>query len=147
MKNKKWIPYVFISIQFLSIVLIFLSGQLKTSGIYLYILGIPGFSLGVWAIRIMKIGSFKITPDVKPDSELVERGPYKVIRHPMYLSLIMVMMSVVLEDPSLFRFMVLAVLTVNMVCKLIYEEKVLMAHLKEYPAYMQRTRRLIPFVY
>ncbi len=132
MIKNRFKSYLFVFLQFLFIILIFITGHERTSGLYLWILGIPGFILAVWSIWVMKIGRFNVRPDVKPGSPLVEKGPYRFVRHPMYLSLLTVMLAVVLEDPSILRFVLWAFLAANMVLKLTHEEKLLTEHYREY---------------
>ncbi len=48
-----------------------------------------GIALGIWAVLVMRIGSFNITPDVKTGGKFVRRGPYRIIRHPMYAAVLL----------------------------------------------------------
>jgi len=147
MSNNKFKSYTFVFFQFLCLILIFKSGPLIASGFYLYILEFPGLFLGLWAIWVMKIGNFNISPKINHHGRFVENGPYRIIRHPMYLSVLMVTVSMVLNVISMYRCAVWVVLLVNLLMKLNHEEKLLAQHFKEYPAYRKRSKRLIPFIY
>ena len=52
-----------------------------------------------------------------------------------------------LDTPSPLRWAIWAVLLIDLIVKLTYEEKLLAAHHPEYAALQQRTKRLAPFIY
>ncbi len=106
-----------------------------------------GFGLGAWAIFAMRLFNFNITPDVKIDGYLVERGPYAFIRHPMYSSLLIICTALVIDTFSWARTAILILLAADLVIKLRYEEGLLSAHYPLYADYMTRSKRLIPFVW
>jgi protein-S-isoprenylcysteine O-methyltransferase Ste14 len=69
---------------------------------------------------------FGVLPDVRG---LVMRGPYRFVRHPLYLGELVSALGVVLQ-----------------LVRTRYEERSLTAEFPEYEAYSQRTKRLVPFV-
>lgn len=95
----------------------------------------------------MRFFNFNITPDVKIDGYLVERGPYAFIRHPMYTSLITICLALVANDFSWPRLAIFVLLIIDLAIKLRYEEGLLSSHYTQYRDYMARTKRLIPFVW
>ena len=74
-------------------------------------------------------------------------GPYRLIRHPMYLALLVTTLPLVLEDFTLIRFGVWMILLIDLVLKLNYEEKLLVAQLVGYDRYTRNSYRLIPLLY
>ncbi len=51
-------------------------------------LAIAGAALGVWALASHPPGNFNIHPEPRAGGHLVQRGPYRWIRHPMYTAVI-----------------------------------------------------------
>lgn len=142
-----WKSFVFVAAQFASLGYLFSSGPfLVESGI---LLGVEtaGILLGVWAVMAMRIGQFHIAPDPLAWSKLVDRGPYRLIRHPMYLALLLTTLPLVLEHFSLPRALVWIGLLLTLLVKLNYEERLLRSSLPSYTNYVRRTSRLIPGLY
>ena len=139
--------YLLVIIQFACLFgLAFIGPVIARTPIWL-LLEALGLGLGVWAIVAMRFFNFNVTPDVKIDGYLVERGPYACIRHPMYTSLILICAALVANDFSWPRLAIFLLLVVDLVVKLRYEEGLLSAHYTQYSDYMTRTKRLIPFVW
>ena len=78
---------------------------------------------------------------------LVMGGPYRLVRHPIYLGYLIGHVGFLLANFSWWNFGVLALLYVAQVYRIAREEAVL-ATSDDYRAYQQRVRwRLLPFVY
>lgn len=144
---QRLISYTLVAVQFLCLIYLAVTGPVLAEGLPL-VLEILGGALGVWAMLAMRLPHVRIAPDVRPNAELVARGPYRWIRHPMYAAVLLVALALVLNAPfPPGRWAALGVLTVDLVVKLHYEERLLRAALPDYAAYTARTKRLIPFVY
>jgi len=139
--------YGLVAVQLLSLGLIALTGPLFAENPALLLLEGAAGLLGLWAIGTMGIGNFNVTPDVKHQARLVTGGPYRYIRHPMYTALLMGSLSLVLDAFSLLRLAMWLVLLVDLLVKLNYEERLLSQDLEGYSTHIQRTKRLIPFLY
>ncbi len=138
--------YAFVAVQGLALGLIAFSGPVIARGPVFLLLEALGGALGVWAIWAMRLGNFAVTPDIMSGARFVSRGPYRYIRHPMYASLLLMTLALVLSHYSAFRLAIWAVLLVDLWLKLSYEEKKLVAHFEEYASYRRRTSRLVPCV-
>lgn len=103
--------------------------------------------LGLWAIAAMRLSNVHVFPDVHPRAQLTTRGPYRWIRHPMYTAVVLVAAVWWFNDISWWRSLIYLGLVGGLVVKLQYEERLLCEHFEAYAAYMQTTKRLIPFVY
>ena len=136
-----------VSLQFICLGILFLSGPLLADPIYLLVPELAGLALGVWAVMAMGWGNLNIAPDPLQWSRLVALGPYRVIRHPMYLALLLASLPVVVDNFSLFRFGVWLILLGTLIYKMGYEESMLLAKFPLYGEYRQRTSRLIPGLY
>ena len=146
-RSNALLSYGLVAIQLLSLGLIALSGPLFAANPALLLLEMAAGLLGLWAIGTMGVGNFNVTPDVKHQARLVTGGPYRYIRHPMYTALLMGSLSLVLDAFSLLRLALWLVLFVDLLVKLNYEERLLSQDLEGYSTHIQRTKRLIPFLY
>lgn len=106
-----------------------------------------GIITGLLAVKEHKRGNFNIRPDIKENCELVTKGIYAYIRHPMYLSVLLSMLGVTVIYFTYYEFVLYSLLLVTLLVKLLYEESLWQCHNPAYAAYMQKTKRLIPFVF
>lgn len=137
----------FVLVQFLALGLILVTGPILPANPFLLLIELGGLALGLWAVFAAGIGNFNVTPDPVRGGRLFTGGPYGLIRHPMYLALLLTTLPLVIADFSLLRVLLWLVLLVDLVLKLNYEEGLLAAQLEGYREYMKGTYRLIPFVY
>lgn len=87
---------------------------------------------------------FGVLPDVRG---LVTRGPYRIVRHPLYLGELVASLGIVVGArhwlPALLAWLCCLGLQLT---RTHYEERALRAQFPEYGGYAQRTKRLIPGV-
>ena len=133
-------------IQFASIFILGYTGQLIPQNYILLSVIILSLFLALWAMIIMKF-NFNAAPEVLPGVTLKTNGPYKFIRHPMYTAIFGLTIPWIVNDFSLFRFVIFLILLVNQIIKMYYEEKMLSEKFPEYTEYKKRTKRIIPFVF
>lgn len=138
--------YSLVTIQFSMIGLLLFTGPWFASWQGL-IWQTAGVLLGLWALQTMHLGHFNIIPDPRPDSPLVQAGPYRLIRHPMYAALLLIFTPLVLETPNEWRWLFWSILLLNLLLKLTYEEQLLNAKFADYRDYQSRTKKIIPFIY
>ena len=98
---------------------------------------LTGVVVGLWAVAAMRISNLNIAPHVREDSRLVRRGPYRRIRHPMYLSVLLAFLPPAFIFPHPWRWL----------AKLLYEEHLLKQRFSEYLPYQSQSWRLIPFLF
>jgi|SRR3990170_1182560 len=78
---------------------------------------------------------------------VVEQGPYRLVRHPVYLGYVVVQLAYVAENPSIRNAVIVLCATVGQLVRIKCEEEVLVND-PAYEAYKHRVRfRLIPYVY
>ena len=134
-------------IQFACLGLIALTGPVFPANGLLLTLELMGLGLGIWAVLTMGIGNFNVAPDPLKWSRLVARGPYRAIRHPMYLALLLLTLPLVVTEFSALRLAMWLALFADLLLKLNYEEELLAARLEGYREYQQHTYRFIPLIY
>jgi len=142
-----FLPRLLVFLQFAALFTIMFSGPLFAKSIPLMITQLFSLILGVWAVLIMRIGNFNIVPIPVKNGVFISKGPYQLIRHPMYTSLFLFVIPELIEGFSYLRLAAFLVLLVTLIIKLNYEEKKLLLKFKEYEEYMKKTKRIIPFVY
>ena len=123
-KTKSVKSILLVSIQFLSILIILFSGRIIPENLFLKILIIISSIPAIWAIILMNT-KLSAVPEVKKDAKLLEIGPYKIIRHPMYTSLISISLIYVFDNFNFIRLIAFSVLVINLYLKMLYEEKLL----------------------
>jgi len=78
---------------------------------------------------------------------IVDQGPYALIRHPSYLSSILIVVGLPLLMNAYISLTLSVVLVALFVYRLLREEAILSQRLPAYAAYMQGTYRLIPWIW
>jgi protein-S-isoprenylcysteine O-methyltransferase Ste14 len=88
--------------------------------------------------------SFSLVPQAR---RVVSAGPYRWIRHPLYLSEEIAIMGIALQYLSLLVVLVLVAHVVIQIRRILYEEELLRRTLPEYADYERSRWRLIAFVW
>lgn len=88
------------------------------------------------------------TVEVQESQKVIDTGLYGVVRHPMYLSTLLLFLSMPLILGSIFSFVVFLIYPVIMVKRIKNEEQILEEGLEGYSDYKKRIKyRVIPFVW
>jgi protein-S-isoprenylcysteine O-methyltransferase Ste14 len=113
-------------------------------GIFLMLLGI---GLRQWAIAVLG-RFFSLNVRVVEEHKVVDKGPYRWVRHPSYTGLLITFIGLSLAVQSLGALLVLLVVfTVSFGYRIRVEERTLLTELGDsYASYMKRTKRLIPYL-
>jgi protein-S-isoprenylcysteine O-methyltransferase Ste14 len=94
---------------------------------------------------LLQLGrSFSLMAEAR---RLVTSGPYRLVRHPLYLAEELAIIGLSMQFLSLSTAFVLAVQIVFQLRRMHNEEAVLAESFPEYAAYRQRTARLLPGIY
>ena len=106
-----------------------------------------GSATGLAALAVNRPGNFNIRPELRLNAQLVTRGIYAYVRHPMYSALLLALLGAIVADPRVWRIGAWIALLLVLLVKAAREERYLQARFSDYAAYRERTRRLIPGVY
>lgn len=107
-----------------------------------------GLVLITWSSRLLRQGrAFTALPRPLETGSLVESGPYRFIRHPIYAGLVVAGVGVAILRLSPIVAVLTALLFVVLDLKRRREEAWLVDRYGEYAAYRRRSRALIPFLY
>lgn len=88
------------------------------------------------------------TVEVQKNQKVVDTGLYGVVRHPMYMSTLLLFLSMPLVLGSVLSFVIMLAYIPIIAKRIRNEEQVLERGLEGYTAYKQRVRyKLIPFVW
>ena len=99
--------------QFLLIALILLQAWPLAPRVCSLVLLSTGLALGLWVFLHNRPGNFNIRPEPKAGALLVTTGPYRHIRHPMYVALLLIMAGIALNQAHVYpAFLWLALLAV-----------------------------------
>jgi protein-S-isoprenylcysteine O-methyltransferase Ste14 len=110
-------------------------------------LAAAGFLLTWWArIYLGRLWSGWVTK--KAGHHIVDTGPYRFVRHPIYLGLILAVSATAIEKGNTFALLGAAIMILAFYTKARREERFLSAELGEdaYDAYARKTAMLVPFV-
>ncbi len=117
------------------------------SGLGWLVVATLGIVLGVVTLGFNRIGNFSIYPTPRPNAQLITRGPYRYVRHPMYVALSLMMVGIAGYNQGLRNASGALLVIVVVTVKAAIEERLLSARYPEYDAYRARTRRFIPGLY
>lgn len=138
---------ILVTIQFTCLALLFIATNWLALPWWSFLgVGISGF-LAFWAMAVMKLGNFNVVPYPVINGNLVTAGPYRVIRHPMYTSIFIFALALLAGQFDYYKLIISIVMVSDLVVKMLFEEGLLCEHYPEYKSYMQKTKRVIPFVW
>lgn len=103
-------------------------------------------ALAFWALTANRPGNFNIRPTPRHDGELVTGGPYRLIRHPMYTSVLMAAAAAALWSLQLADIVLWMALLVVLLFKAAIEERALVRRFPGYQDYKARTKRFVPWL-
>ncbi len=106
-----------------------------------------GIALGAWALFSNRPGNFNFRPEPREGGVLITHGPYRWIRHPMYVALLLVSAGLGGIIDSFHGWMLSLTLLGALLIKASFEDRWMAQVHPEWAAYQSRTRGFIPFIY
>lgn len=144
--QHKLYSYTLVSLQFLLIGALLLFGTSIFSSVLAILIFIGGAVMGMYALFYNNLKNINIIPEIKEDAVLITTGAYAYIRHPMYFSVLIMMLGVVVADINMISMGLYLLLIITLLLKAHKEEKLWMEKSEAYRAYRQRTKSIIPFI-
>jgi len=103
-------------------------------------------ALMIWARITFGFKSFHAPANTYKE-KLVTEGPYKWLRHPIYVSIIYFFLACIIAYPNIKTIIAVVVIIASTIVRMLLEEKSLFENFEDYDAYYKRTKRFIPFVF
>jgi protein-S-isoprenylcysteine O-methyltransferase len=111
------------------------------------VLCLCGVSFCLWARAVLG-RNWSGTITLKENHELIVRGPYRLVRHPIYTGLLAMLIATAIEQGHIAAMLGLVLMFVSFWIKLSDEEEVMLGQFSDqYRAYQLRTKRIVPFVF
>jgi protein-S-isoprenylcysteine O-methyltransferase Ste14 len=110
------------------------------------VLAVLGVSIMIWARRTLG-SNWSGNVKFMPGQDLVQRGPYKRVRHPIYSGFFLMALGTAVAYGRLLGILILAVCSAGLWLKASREEILLARHFPgAYERYKARTKAFIPYV-
>jgi protein-S-isoprenylcysteine O-methyltransferase Ste14 len=110
------------------------------------VLSVIGVAVALWA-RFTLGRNWSGVVTLKEEHELVERGPYRFVRHPIYTGILTMYFATAIGLGHLAGFVGTLLIFLSFWIKLRDEEQLMLQQFPErYAAYRQRAKRIIPFI-
>lgn len=112
------------------------------------IMMVGGIAFRIWAIRTMG-RNFTATVRIKKEHELIQTGPYSIVRHPSYTGAFLMITGIPVFLGSVFSiFLSVFMMTAVYYIRIKSEEKVLVDHFGDiYLNYAKNKKKLFPFIW
>ena len=129
----------------LSLLMLGLEGDLFSSAPGVIACQVGGLAVMIWARAVFPKGSFRVA--VKPASSvIIQTGPYRFIRHPMYAGALLILWGSIAGHLSVANVGIGFVVSLVVLGKIVVEERLLRASFPGYEQYARTTKAVIPFV-
>jgi protein-S-isoprenylcysteine O-methyltransferase Ste14 len=116
-------------------------------GVLADLLTVAGLAVTLWA-RAALGSNWSATITFKEGHELIQRGPYAYVRHPIYSGLLLMGLGTAVASGQFGSFVLLGVWFLFFAIKAHFEEQLMTRHFPEaYPEYRRRAKALIPGVW
>ena len=110
------------------------------------VLCVAGLAFCIWA-RFTLGRNWSGVVTLKGGHELIVHGPYALVRHPIYTGLLTMFVATVIVLGHLAGIVAAPFVFLGIWVKLRHEENLMLEQFpKEYAAYQQRVKRIIPFI-
>ena len=120
--------------------------QTDAVGVICAILCVAGLAFCLWA-RLTLGRNWSGIVTLKENHELVVRGPYALVRHPIYTGLLAMFAATALTYGHVAGIIAILIVFFSFWIKLSDEEKLMLKQFPEaYRGYQRRVKRLIPFL-
>ena len=134
---------VFLQFALIGLMLLSISAIPNIFAILIFLLGV---GIGIWALSHNQLGNFNVQPNIKEGCILITSGIYKWVRHPMYSSVILMMLGIFMTNPNLVMSILFLLLIIVLLLKAKREESLWLRHDTLYLKYREKTKYFIPYI-
>ncbi|MDT8346208.1 MAG: isoprenylcysteine carboxylmethyltransferase family protein [Flavobacteriaceae bacterium] len=150
MLQNKTKDYLFVSVQLMLFMLygfgyfkVFTSSFPKFIHLLGMVLAFIGILLILWSIILLN-KHLTPFPSPAPSGKLINHGPYRCIRHPIYTGILALGFGMAIYLGDFGKLFIMVFLGLLFYFKSVYEEKLLVHKFLEYTGYIKRTGRFLP---
>jgi protein-S-isoprenylcysteine O-methyltransferase Ste14 len=145
-KDKK--ALFFLAAAVLSGLFIVVTGPLfEVRNLTFLMVEIFGGLLIVWALLAQKVNKKHTLHSLPPGYFFLNKGPYEIIRHPVYAGILLIMSSLIEYDFVELRVLAFVILIAALVMKMLREEYALEQKIHDYAEYKKNTKYIIPYLF
>ena len=119
-----------------------ISDWLGTVALVMILLGLSMTLLGVVSLG----SSLSVNPVPKNEAVLRKTGVYSIVRHPIYLGILILGCGLTIPTGSFLTLFAYLLLVVTLSFKARFEERLLLAKFPEYREYGSKIGRIVPFL-
>jgi len=110
-------------------------------------LDLVGVLFAIWA-RLTIGRNWSNIMALKEKHELVQTGPYAFVRHPIYTGMSLAVLGTAMTTGSLASYLGFGCMMIGLLMRIQSEDRLMARQFPEsHPAYRQRTKKLVPFVW
>ena len=107
-----------------------------------------GIAVAIWARLTLGNNWAGLIMSVKEDHELVQAGPYAIVRHPIYTGFLLAIFGTALTIGTIASYVGFAAGALAFVIRIDVEERLMAEQFGDsHDIYRRRTKKLIPFVW
>jgi len=110
------------------------------------VLCVLGLLVAIWSRRTLA-GNWSSDVTFKQGHQLIQTGPYRLARHPIYTGLLGMSLGTAIAGGQLRSWLGFLIVGAALWIKLTQEESLLLRHFPDaYPSYRSRVKALVPFI-
>jgi protein-S-isoprenylcysteine O-methyltransferase Ste14 len=136
-----------VALQFILLALIVYPSHTPAFSVLNIALLSTGLLVLLLALFAMRQRTFSVMPEPRQQGELITRGIYRLVRHPMYLAVLLCAVGASLAYQDNWKWGAFALLTFVLIVKLRREENLLLKRYPGYAAYREKVKGIVPFVW
>lgn len=133
--------------QFACIIFLILNADFTNFSVLSICLLLLGIIIGCFAIYVMKFNNLSIKPELKDNHQLRIQGIYNTIAHPMYSSVLLQTLALLITSPTPINILIYFVLWIILFLKSKKEESYLMNKFSQYADYRTGVGRFLPKIF
>ena len=115
----------------------------RMAGTVITVLGMIGYILSLLSLR----RNWSLSASIKEGHKLIKSGPYKLVRHPMYSSMTVIVLGAGLLTANYMMILFTPVVGIVYYIRAGKEEALLRGEFPEYDQYAGETKMLIPGIF